>query len=75
MGNKGKSLFVCAKRTIKNFDEVKVVLPVIFMSLGYTIVTLRSETLLYINTSYCVVATMEPNTCYRRTIAYCGRME
>ena len=45
---------VCAKRTKKNFDQVKVVLPMIFMSLGYTMVTLRSETLLYINTSYWV---------------------
>ena len=35
-----------------NFDQIKVVLPMIFMTLGYTLVTLRSETLLYINTSY-----------------------
>ena len=43
---------MCAKRTEKNFDQVKVVLPIIFMSLGCTMVTLRSEKLLYINTSY-----------------------
>jgi len=43
---------VCAKRTIKNFDQVKVVLPMIFMSFGCTMVTLRSEKLLYMNTSY-----------------------
>ena len=41
-----------AKRTIKKFDKVKVVLPLKFMSLRCTMVTLRSETLLYINTSY-----------------------
>ena len=43
---------VCAKRTKKNFDPITVVLPIIFMTLGYTMVTLRSKTLLYINTSY-----------------------
>ena len=37
---------------MKKFDLVKVVLLMKFMSFGYTIVTLRSETLLYINTSY-----------------------
>ena len=42
----------CAKRT-KNFDQIKVILPMIFMVLGCTMMTLRSETLLYINTSYC----------------------
>ena len=31
---------------------MKMVLPMIFMTLGCTVVTLRSETLLYINTSY-----------------------
>ena len=41
-----------AKQTVKNFDQVKVILPMIFMSLGFTMVILRSETLLYINTSY-----------------------
>ena len=43
---------MCAKRTMKNFAYVKVVLPMIFMPLGCTMVTRRSETLLYINTSY-----------------------
>ena len=37
---------------IQNFDQIKVVLAMIFMSLGCTMVTLRSEKLLYINTSY-----------------------
>ena len=43
---------MCAKRTRKKFDQMKVVLLMKFMSLGCTMVTLRSETLLYINTSY-----------------------
>ena len=34
-----------AKRTIKKFDQIKEVLTIKFMSLGYTMVTLRSETL------------------------------
>ena len=41
---------MCAKRTIKKFDQVKVVMPLKFMSLGCTMVTLRSETLLYMST-------------------------
>ena len=46
---KGKFL-TCAKRTIHKFDPIKVVLPLKFKSLGCTMVTLRSETLLYIRT-------------------------
>ena len=49
---KGKFL-TCAKRTIKKFDPVKVVLPLKFMSLGCTMVTIRSETLLYMSTPHC----------------------
>ena len=41
-----------AKQMIKKFDQTKVVLPMKFMSLDCTMVTLGSETLLYINTSY-----------------------
>ena len=43
---------MCAKRTIKKFDQIKVVLPMKCTCLCCTMVTLRSETLLYINTSY-----------------------
>ena len=43
-----------AKRTIEKFDQVKVVLTMKFMSLGCIMVTLRSKTLLYMNTSYCL---------------------
>ena len=39
-----------AKQTKKKFDPIKVVLSLKFMSLGYTMVTLRSETLLYMST-------------------------
>ena len=39
-----------AKRTEKKFDPVKVVLPLKFMSLGCPMVTLKSETLLYMST-------------------------
>ena len=46
---------MCAKRTKKNFGQIKEVWPMKFMCLGYTMVTLRSETLLYINTSQAVV--------------------
>ena len=37
---------------IKIFDFIKMVLLIKFMSFGCIMVTLRSETLLYINTSY-----------------------
>ena len=47
---KGK-LLMRAEKTIKKFDQVKVVLPMKFIPLGCIMVTLRSETLLYINTS------------------------
>ena len=40
---------MCAKRTIKKFDPVKVVLPLKFMSFGCTMVTIRSKTLLYMS--------------------------
>ena len=44
---------MCARRVIKKFDQIKVVLPMKFMSLGYTIVTISSEILLYIITPHC----------------------
>ena len=43
---------MCAKRTIQKFDQTKVVLPIKFMSLDCIIVTLRSETLLYLSTPH-----------------------
>ena len=43
---------VSAKQTRKKFNQLKVILPMKFMFLGCTMVTLRSETLLCINTSY-----------------------
>ena len=46
---KGKFL-MRAKQTIKKFDPVKLIQPLKLMSLGYTIVTFRSETLLYMST-------------------------
>ena len=46
---KGKFL-TRVKRTIKKFDPVRVILSMKFMSLGYTMVTLRSEALLYMST-------------------------
>ena len=39
-----------AKRVIKNFDQIKVILPLKFRSLGCAMVTLRSETLSYMST-------------------------
>ena len=46
---KGKFL-ICAKRTKEKFDPTNVVLPMKFMSPGYTMVTLRSGILLYMST-------------------------
>ena len=46
------TVFGYAKQKIKKFDQMKVILPIKFMSLGCTMVTLRSVTLLYINKSY-----------------------
>ena len=39
-----------AKPTMKKFDPIKVVLPLKFMSLGCTMVTIGSETLWYMST-------------------------
>ena len=39
-----------AKRTTKKFDPVKIVLPLKFKSLGCPMLTLRTETLLYMST-------------------------
>ena len=41
---------VCAKRTETKFDLTKAVLPMKLSSLGCTMVTLKSETLLYLST-------------------------
>ena len=41
-----------AKRQMMKFDLTQAVLPLESVFLGCTVVTLRSETLLYINTSY-----------------------
>ena len=46
---KGKFL-MRAKRTIKKFNQMKVILPMKFMSLGCIMVIIWSETLLYVNT-------------------------
>ena len=40
----------CAKLTKKKFEPIKEVLALKFRSLGCTVVTLRSETLLYMST-------------------------
>ena len=48
-----------AKRTIVKFDPEKVVLPLKIMSLGYTMVTLKSERLLYMSTPQRDTFTME----------------
>ena len=45
----------CAKQTAKKFDPVEVVLLLKSMSLGCTMVTLRSETLLYMSTPHRLV--------------------
>ena len=42
-----------AKRTAKKLDSIKVVLLLKSMSFGCTMVTLRSETLLYMSTPHC----------------------
>ena len=39
-----------AKQTMKKFDPIKIVLPLKFMSLGCTMVTLGSETLFFMST-------------------------
>ena len=44
---------MCAKQIKKKFDQAKVVLPLKFMSLGCIMVTLRSETLLFVSTPQC----------------------
>ena len=48
-----EKVLTLAKRSTKKFDLVRVVLLMKFMSLGCTMVTLRSKTLLYVSTSQC----------------------
>ena len=54
---------VCAKQIVI-FDQVKIILPMIFISLGCTLVTLKSVRLLYINTFYhhtCLISKLRAN--------------
>ena len=48
--NKRDLFLVCAKRTETKFDLTKAVLPMKLSSPGCTVVTLKSETLLYMST-------------------------
>ena len=48
--NKRDQFLVCAKRTVTKFDLTKAVLPMKLSSPGCPMVTLKSETLLYMST-------------------------